>query len=206
MSLVIAIAGIADAQVVNCYQDSLTPSGSPPYASIQATLGDTSNYCNPYDCEGLGECHYWGLPSGSNIVYFESVDSGYYHLRIIQDCRYILWDTCGFVPTTSPTAPYLVRIAAIFPHNCAAMVCGSSPIPFTVSCKPHVNHNPLDSLLFDMDICNVLSSVADPVGAGETPTYLTFPYGECVNNFPLPVGKYFEVYADRRRSRIISVQ
>lgn len=53
--------------------------------------------------------------------------------------------------------------------------------------------------------CDVLG-IGDPLGAGETPTYLTFPYAERVEKYPLPVGKYFEVWRDRRKSKIIWVQ
>ena len=53
---------------------------------------------------------------------------------------------------------------------------------------------------------SVPASIGDPLVAGETPTYLTFPYAERVEKYPLPVGKYFEVWRDRRKSKIIWVQ
>ncbi len=182
ITLLLFLSTISFSQVPRCWQDSLDlnlPAGMQDTASL-----DSVNPCSPLKCEGLEYCHYWAIPVGGFSVYLYSNDSGYYNWRIIQDCRYILFDSCGFVPTGSFGDPYNISVLGNYPPGSVLMVCGSQPLDFRVYLKPHPTNSNF-TIIYDMDTCHGPVSISGEI---DEPEYEYYDLRNLFTN-PKPIRK-----------------
>jgi len=129
--------------------------------------------------------------TGSFVVNFGNA-GGMFNVVVLEDCRWVVADTCVFIGNTTPSFEF----RNYFNANSTLMVCGDPGAAVLIFAKPvpSMNFRPFRAPMYDLDtICGTMPTGGiEPIQVGNT-VYLRFDTWQVESRRPLPTGLYFEV-------------
>jgi len=142
------------------------------------------------------ECTSWELPASFvGHLYLSSPDTNKIFLvQIVQDCRYLLFDTCARLRPLSNGAGFVIGISVT--GNSQVYVCGNTGDTVVIACKITPPPQPrLDSILLDLATCMPPVGIEQPIKACNDTKYydiLRCAHVSVPNRASLPRGIYWE--------------
>jgi hypothetical protein len=139
-----------------CGQDSTVD-----HTPITVGMDSVAPPCYPFDCTTHDSCHYVTMmDSFSGVFELSNVDE-MFEIVILDRCRWVVFDTCTLVASTTPGFVLFNR----FPPESTVMICGDglSSILVTTKHVPSANFPPFGLAVLDIDtLCGPFTSL-DPV-------------------------------------------
>jgi len=157
-----------------CPTDSIGGGGSGIAAMdsgiFALNIPPTCTTCDASGCDG------WQLPDDFNgNVYLYGNSGDPVSIQIIQDCRYLLWDTCMVLPVDPASSTYHPSFAVV--GNSQIVVCGALQDTFMIEVKATPEPKmQISTHVLDLTNC-------------QTPTATTEPATEPTRYYELLTGK-----------------
>lgn len=120
--------------------------------------------CLSPSCTQVESATSWNLrPNATDTIAGDlmlfSQDSGLYRVTILRECRYVLFDTCGYLLRNEGTADHVFRIAKNFGANAQLVICGD----FGDSVQCQMKEFPLtDTLKIKIDLDTLCGALGVP--------------------------------------------
>lgn len=204
---------IANAQLSMCPHTVLVSGGFPTTGDFQwSGPGDPAldecPTCIPFD-----RFYSWDLLDTGNVLIIHgnfTPPCDTIQIRIVQDCRHVYYDTCLVLPVTGSGCEIMLDIDP--PANSQLLVYWRSSNTDSIGVIAlEVNDgSPLDSILYDMHLCTVLSTPSPPVDRKPTPPiYTELHTARATVDYPTEPGVYIRSWPEdpwRAREKIIIVR